>query len=171
MLNREEIIAAVKAGKLVEDYIDLDAQVTPNGFDLTAKEIWDFKSCGALDFSNKERVIPESLALKPKKIKPEDKFGWWHLKQGVYKAVTNEVVNIPKDLTALALPRSSLLRMGATVHTAVWDAGFCGRSEFVLSVMNPKGLKLKQNARIAQLIFWDIKEVKEGYQGIYQGKK
>ncbi|TBR18712.1 deoxyuridine 5'-triphosphate nucleotidohydrolase [bacterium] len=171
MLNREEIIEAVKVKRLVEGYMDLDTQVTPNGFDLTAKEIWAFKSCGALDFSNKERVAPDSSILKTKKIKPGDKFGWWHLKQGVYKAVTNEVVNIPKDLTALALPRSSLLRMGATVHTAVWDAGFCGRSEFILSVMNPKGLKLKQNARIAQLIFWDIKEVKEGYRGIYQGTK
>ncbi len=171
MLNREEIIEAVRKNKLVEYYIDLDTQVTPNGFDLTAKEIWAFKSCGALDFSNKERAIPDFYVLKPKKINSKDKFGWWHLKQGVYKAVTNEVVNIPKDLTALALPRSSLLRMGATVHTAVWDAGFCGRSEFILSVMNSKGLKLKQNARVAQLIFWGIKEVKEGYQGIYQGKK
>ena len=81
---------------------------------------------------------------------------------------TNETVNIPKDLIAIAFPRSTLLRMGAFVQNAVWDAGFCGKSEFVLVVENLHGLRLKQNARLTQLVFMPIHETDQGYQGIYQ---
>jgi len=40
----------------------------------------------------------------------------------------------------------------------------------VLIVGNQQGIKIKQNARIAQLIFLPISEVKEGYNGIYNEK-
>ena len=53
-------------------------------------------------------------------------------------------------------------------QNGVWDAGFKGRSEFILVVGNPAGLKLKQNARVVQLTFLRINEVRKGYQGVYQ---
>jgi deoxycytidine triphosphate deaminase len=148
----------------------LDTQLTPNGFDLTVGAVLEFDTPGSLDFSNKERVVPEGEEIVPQKENPQDKFGWWNLKKGVYKIRTNEVVNLPADLIAIAFSRTSLLRMGAFTQHGVWDAGFKGRSEFILVVDNPKGIKIKQNARIAQIIFFKINETKQSYQGIYQGK-
>lgn len=171
MLNRQEIQRLIKENKLISGYIDLDTQLTPNGFDLTAAKIYNFSSSGALDFSNKERIIPQTKEITAKKKQKRDKFGWWDLKKGIYKMVTNEIVNLPRDLIAVSFPRSSLLRMGVFTHTGVWDAGFNGRSEFALVVENPCGLKLKQNARIIQLIFTKINETESGYKGIYQNKK
>lgn len=171
LLNAEEIKELIKNKKLVDDYIHLDAQLTPNGFDLTANSLFEFAACGALDFSNKERVIPKGKEIPVKKKKPQDKFGWWNLKKGVYKIKTNETVNLPNNLIALAFPRTSLLRLGAFTQHGVWDAGFNGKGEFVLSVGNPKGLRLKQNARVAQLVFMGINETACSYNGIYQNKK
>ena len=151
MLNREEIIRLIKEKKLVEGYINLETQATPNGFDLTAASIYEFKGAGALDFSNKERIVPESKEILPKKIKPQEKFGWWRLKKGAYKIKTNETVNLPNDLIGIAFARTSLLRMGAFTQHGVWDAGFKGRGEFVLVVENLKGIKIKQNARVCLL--------------------
>ena len=168
MLNREEIIELVEKDGLVQGYIDLDTQVTPNGFDLTVGHVFEFGCQGAIDFSNKERVVPPSVEVFPQKIKPEDAFGWWELKKGAYKILTNENVTLPKDLIALAFSRTSLLRAGAFTQHGVWDAGFKGESEFMLVVENPCGIRLKQNARIAQLIFLRMKETVRGYQGIYQ---
>ena len=82
---------------------------------------------------------------------------------------TNESVNLPNDLAGLAFPRSSLLRMGCFVHVGVGDAGFHGKLEFIFVVGNPKGVSLKQNARVAQLIFTEIEETKRGYDGVYNG--
>jgi len=168
MLNDKEIKRQIKEKGLIKDFIHLETQVTPNGFDLTVNKIFEFNGTGALDFSNKERKIPAEKELAPKVENPRDKFGWWNLKKGAYKIKTNECVSLPKDLVAVAFPRSSLLRMGAFTQTAVWDAGFRGISEFILIVNNPKGIRVKQNARIAQLVFLKINEVARGYQGIYQ---
>lgn len=168
ILNREEIETLIKEKELFSGFIDLKTQLTPNGFDLTVNSVSEFKEEGALDFSNKERKLPAVEDIPVTKENPEDKFGWWDLKKGVYKVKTNETVNIPKDLIAIAYPRSSLLRMGVFTQNAVWDAGFKGRSEFILVVDNPQGLKLKQNARVVQLVFVRINETKEGYNGIFQ---
>jgi len=168
VLNKHEIEALINDKKLIENYIQLETQVTPNGFDLTVSNIFEFKSEGALDFSNKERILPEQEEILPKKQNSCDKFGWWELKPGAYKVRTNEAVNLPNDLTAICFSRTSLLRMGAFTQHGVWDAGFSGRGEFILMVSNPHGIKIKQNARIAQLIFLPISEVKEGYNGIYK---
>ena len=170
MLNRQEIQKLIEEKQLITDYIKLDIQLTSNGFDLTAASVFEFVAAGILDFSNNERVIPQVREILPKKNKSEDKFGWWVLKKGAYKIRTNEIVNLPKDLVAISFPRSSLLRMGAFVQNAVWDAGFRGKGEFILVVQNPKGLRLKQNARVVQLIFNKISQTNQSYQGIYQQK-
>ncbi len=161
ILHDEEIRKLIAKG-LVTGYISLEKQLQPNGFDLTAREIFRFKGAGSIDFSNKERKFPETEPVVFTDM-------WAHLNPGIYKVKTNEIVSIPRDIIALAQPRSSLLRMGAfTVH-GIWDAGFSGRSEFALVVQNPAGLSIKQNARIAQLAFVRLPSpASKGYSGIHQ---
>lgn len=168
MLNREEIKSLISSKKLIAGFIDLDTQLTPNGFDLTCASVYEFGGPGKADFSNKERLLPECRELLPVKKNPLDSFGWWELKKGIYKVRTNEAVNLPNDLIALAYSRTTLLRMGAFTQHGVWDAGFNGKGEFILFVENPSGMSLKQNARVAQLIFEPITHTSEGYQGIYK---
>ena len=168
MLNRQEIKELIEQKKLITNYLNLDIQLTPNGFDLTAGSVFEFIRPGALDFSNKERVIPQAKEVKPEKKNPQDKFGWWNLKRGAYKIRTNECLNLPDDLVVIAFPRSSLLRMGVFTQNGVWDAGFRGKSEFILVVENPQGLRLKQNARVIQTLFIRINKTELAYQGIYQ---
>ncbi|MDD5730558.1 MAG: deoxyuridine 5'-triphosphate nucleotidohydrolase [Candidatus Omnitrophica bacterium] len=170
MLNRGEILELVKNKGLVSGFIDMETQLTPNGFDLTVSNIYEFISGGELDFSNKERVLPGTKEVFPQKKNKEDKFGWWDLKKGVYKVRSNEIISLPNDLIAVSFPRSSLLRMGVFTHTGVWDAGFKGVSEFILAVDNLSGARIKQNARVVQLIFEKINETDCWYNGIYQNK-
>ncbi len=163
ILNDKAIRLLIRDNRLVEGYIDLEKQLQPNGFDLTMKEIMSFDGPGQLDFSNAERKIPFA--------KPMDfsSTGWISLKPGAYLVTTNEYVRIPKDMIALAYTRTSLLRMGAFTAHGVWDAGFEGRSQFLLYVQNPHGIKLKKNARVAQMIFIQLgDEVEKEYQGVYK---
>lgn len=168
MLNQTEIEKLIRENKLIEDYVDLAVQLTPNGIDLTCGGIFKFTGSGALDFSNNERKLPVGKEILLKKKNVKDKFGWWKLKAGTYKVKTNETVNLPNDLVALAFTRTSLLRMGAFTQHGVWDAGFRGKGEFVLVVANPAGISIKENARIAQLVFMVINKTAKGYNGIYQ---
>jgi dUTP pyrophosphatase len=94
-----------------------------------------------------------------------------HLDPGSYLVTFNEVVNLPLTLTALGRTRSSLLRSGAALHTAVWDAGYSGRSQSLLVVYHAEGLTLHRDARIMQLVFfWLQRPVAEGYRGTYLGE-
>jgi len=89
---------------------------------------------------------------------------------GAYIVTFNEIVHLPQNIMALARPRSSLLRCGVTVNTAVWDAGYSGRSQSLMVVYNPQGFRLQRNARIVQIIFFKLTKETEGYHGAYQGE-
>ena len=165
-LNKEQLRERIEQENLVSNFIDLEAQLQPAGFDVTASEIHRFKGSGKVDFSNDEREIPETEEVKPVMRDEHDEYGWWMLDEGAYKVVMNEKVDIPESLTGYAFPRSSLLRMGCTIDNAVWDAGYTGTGSFLLIVDNSDGVEIKENARVNQLVFERIDET-EGYSGKY----
>ena len=165
MLNDKILRKLIEEQELVTEYLDLDKQLQPSGFDLSMESIEEYLGGGAVDFSNKERVIAETRVLEP------DTEGWVHLKKGVYKVIYNEVVRMPLNVAAIARTRSTLLRNGAEVGTAVWDPGYEGRSSSMLTVHNPHGLRLKKDARVAQLIFFETGDVEKGYSGVYQKER
>ena len=150
---------------LVENYIDLKTQTQPNGFELTVSDVYALYGAGAVDFDNSSRKTSE------KKLLSFLENGWIHLNPGIYSVVLNETVHIPKNVGAIALHRSSLIRSGVILGTAVWDAGYSGRSECLMIVHNPAGFYLKKNARIMQLLFFILgTDVNRLYNGIYQNE-
>jgi dUTP pyrophosphatase len=165
MLNAREIRHLIETKELISGYVDLDKQLQPSGFDLSLGEVHTYVGDGSVDFSNQERRIAETEPMEP------DGNGWWFLPMGCYVIVYNEAVRMPLNLTAIARPRSTMLRNGATVETAVWDPGYHGRSSSLLVVHNPRGVRLKRNARIAQLVFIEVDEVDKGYEGSYQKER
>jgi len=151
-----------KSPPLIEGLIDSDIQIQPNGIDLSLQSVMRLEGQGQLDFSNKDRKLPHT---PPIEFGPN---GWIMLDPGSYLVSFNEIVNLPLNIMALGKPRSSLLRMGATIETAVWDAGYVGRSQCLLVVHNPQGIRLARNARILQLVFFRLASETEGYSGAYQ---
>jgi dUTP pyrophosphatase len=164
ILSKKEILDRIDKEKLIEDFIDLEKQAQPASFDITIRKIYRFKNIGQIDFSNDERKLPELEEIEFEK-------DWLELKQGNYIITFNEIVNIPNDLMALLRPRSSLIRMGATIVASLWDPGYRGRSNCLLVVFNENGIRIKKNARVAQLIFLKLnKATNHLYSGIYKGE-
>lgn len=149
---------------LIEDYINLEEQVQPNGIDLTLREISMLQSSGKIAVKDKQRLVSDTTPLV------FDGLNFIDLMPGAYIITYNEIVHLPKNVMALATPRSSLLRCGVTINTAVWDAGYSGRSQSLMVVYNPQGFRLQRNARIVQLVFFQLTQETEGYQGAYQGE-
>jgi len=164
ILSREDILKMLKASPpLVDNLVDIQQQVQPNGIDLTLKEVALLSSSGSLGLSNESRALSSTSPLV------FDGLGRIDLLPGCYLVTYNEVVNIPRNIIALATPRSSLLRCGVSIHSAVWDAGYSGRSQSLMVVYNPRGFRIYRNARIVQMVFFLLsREVTQGYQGIFQ---
>ena len=163
-LERESIRQRLNvAPPLLEGYLDLEAQLQPNGFDLTVAEIAAFAGPGVLTASDAGRRLAVTTPLD---FGPGDAI---RLEPGPYLVTLNETVNLPLDVMALGKPRSSLLRSGVAMHNAVWDAGYRGRSQALLVVYHPGGFTLSRNARILQLVFFLLsRPVDHGYRGRYQ---
>jgi dUTP pyrophosphatase len=165
ILTKSDILALINSETpLVECYLDIESQLQTNGFDLSLRTVSLFTSCGKLALDNRNRIISQQEDLE------FGANGVLHLAPGAYSITYNEIVHLPKDVMALGLSRSSLLRCGASLHTAVWDAGYSGRSESLLVVHNPNGLELEKDARVLQLVFSKLTGKSEGYNGIYQGE-
>ena len=148
--------------KIIKEYLDAETQTQIAGFDLTAKELMLLDDGGVVDFDNSNRVIPDHTILPLH----EDK---WILEPGGYLVRYNEVVNVPLDAIGIVLPRSTLMRIGATLCSAVWDPGYNGRGIGLL-IVNAK-ITLYKGARIAQIIFIKTqKKLEEGYTGTYQNE-
>lgn len=161
VLSREELRVALAADlPLVED-IDQGVQLQPNGIDIRVDRVASLSSRGQLGVDAREAAERSELAT--------DDDGWWDLASGAYVIGYLERVNLPNDVMAFARPRSSLLRSGVAIHTAVWDAGYSGRGEGLLHVMNPAGYRLQRGARVVQLVFIRLgSAAAEGYRGRYQ---
>jgi len=145
--------------------IDAGTQTQMCGMELTLQKIESFSSAGAVAFDNRERELPATEMV------PFDPSGWATLPAGAYLVTFNEIVSIPRNAAAMARSRSTLLRCGASLETALWDPGYRGRSQSLLVVYNPHGLRLKKNARLMQLIFLRLeKDAERVYGGRYQGE-
>jgi len=163
VLSKEDIHKLLQQEPpLVESYVNLEEQVQPNGIDLTLREVALLQSSGKIAVEHSQRLIPDLAPLV------FDGLDFIDLMPGAYIITYNEIVHLPKNVMALALPRSSLLRCGVTVHTAVWDAGYHGRARSLMAVYNPQGVRLQRNARIVQLVFLQLTRETEGYHGAYQ---
>jgi dUTP pyrophosphatase len=166
VLSREDILKMLEASPpLVENLCDAQQQVQPNGIDLTLKEVALLSSPGSLGPGNGNRALSLTSSLI------FDGLGRVELLSGCYLITYNEVVNLPKNIMALAMPRSSLLRCGVSIHNAVWDAGYSGRSQSLMVVYNAQGFRLYRNARIVQMVFFFLsRQVAQGYHGMFQGE-
>ena len=166
VLDRESILELIRAGEpLVEGFLDLEEQLQPNGFDLTLREVLQFTSAGEM------RPGTDPSALSTSRPLSFEASGHLHLPMGAYIATLNEIVNLPLHIMALARPRSSLLRCGVALHTAVWDAGYRGRSQVLLTVYNNFGYRLARDARLLQMVFMYLaRPVEKGYRGRFMGE-
>jgi len=138
---------------VLEDAIDCA------GLKLHLDKVFRFRSSGAITKDGK--TLPEV-----EEVKPRDSV--FYLEPGAYRIRYAEVVKIPSNCIALAIPRSTLLRMGATIYTAVWDPGYEGCGEGLLTVFNPHGVSIERGAQVAQLVFIRMdRATSKLYRGTY----
>ena len=127
---------------LLEGFLSLESQLQPNGFDMTVRDVARLTNPGAMGKEDYDRVLSEA---EPIEFRTD---GWLQLEPGPYLITFNEVVNLPLGVMALGQPRSSLLRSGVSIHTAVWDAGYHGRSQALLVVYNLSLIHISEPTRL-----------------------
>jgi len=156
-----------RSGAFVAEHVSPldDEQVQPNGVDLTVEAVFEQVEAGRIARDGKR--IGEREEVTPHPDGADAEVPTFRLSPGGYVARYGETISIPEGHVGYVLPRSSLMRNSAMLHTAVWDAGYTGRGEGLLEVNHD--LELERDARIAQLVFARA-DHEDTYDGAYQGE-
>lgn len=154
VLSDIDIIKRIGSNELtIEPY--KEDNVEPASVDLRLGE----------DFKRPQRRLdktlhkPLTLDSDDKKLRMEEMDGSVELKRNDFVlATTKERVEIPDDLVAHVLGRSSLGRLGISVHqTAGYiDPGFEGQITLELSNHGPAPVRLESGQRICQIVFEEL---------------
>jgi len=162
VLGYERILELIKNGSLIENVDEKNIQ--PSGVDLRVKCIYRLKNGGF--FGTNDRMTPDVESISDKfgekiKIEPNE----------FVLVETMEKVNMPKDVMAIVLPRSSLFRCGVSLHTAVVDPGFQGTLTFGMKNLSEFPFEIEIGSKIGQIVFEEVKGNVKLYDGKYQGGK
>ncbi|WP_259164971.1 deoxyuridine 5'-triphosphate nucleotidohydrolase [Methanococcus voltae] len=163
MKNKNKVYTMIMGANISKEFFEeLDEkQIQQCGIDLKVGSISKLKGTGCIDYSNKDRILPEYI-----KIFDSEKDEYIDLEPGIYIVKVADKMSIPENMAGFAYPRSTLIRMGATLYTAVHDPGYVGFPAYALHVINP--LRIKKYARIAQVVFIATKDSNGTYEGIYK---
>jgi len=166
ILGPEELLKRVKKDKLVENLSERElTNPEGTGFDLRLGEV--FKISGKAFLGETHRQTPDIESVKvydPKKpssikIKPGDFF----------LVKTIERINLPLNLSAVILPRTTTFRSGLFIRTGPIQPGYSGELTFGLKNEGPITVEIEMGARFTHLIFHEIKGAGSAYRGQWQG--
>ncbi|KAJ5152744.1 uncharacterized protein N7482_009222 [Penicillium canariense] len=155
--------AEIVTRRLVGHLRQVTQQQQPCGVDLTLRQVSKWTSAATIDFDNTMRQ-----AAKTSILPFDNTSNTITLQPGAYLVDFNETVQVPRNCMASVFPRSSLWRSGVGIAAGVVDAGYEGAMGALMEVKNPNGLVLYKNAKLAQIVFEEMGEMVEGYNGIYQ---
>ena len=159
------ILSGDEISKLVKqvEHLDSNQQSQPAGFDVTVSKVYSYSnSVHTIGVSKTENSILQEMTPSPD--------GYFDLGVGAFMLELNEITSIPKDAIGILLPRSTLLRNGIDVRTALFDPGYSGQPKVMLVCHRP--LRLQRFSRIGQLIlFRSDTDFPKQYNGRYQGER
>lgn len=134
-------------------------EVQQNGIDLTIESVEGVNG-GVLGIH--ERRLGTYVEIET------DRDGYWDLFPGVYSIMFQQEVEVPDNMCAEIVQRSTLNRMGGFILSGVYDSGFKNQIGAILRVSVQ--LKIQKGARVAQILFQDA-DPASLYNGVYQGGK
>lgn len=140
------------------------------GYDLTVcdiKQIHEGAHRLTVAGSNidKSAYVQQPLLSAPEK--PNERY--WTLGPGVYSLTFHQGCSLPNNIKAEIIHRSSLLRMGVEIKSAVYDPGFKVEQMGAVMVVH-NNVTIEYGSRVAQIIMAET-QVAQEYNGQFQDEK
>ncbi|MCL5439014.1 MAG: hypothetical protein M1268_03420 [Patescibacteria group bacterium] len=184
ILGPKKLLQLVKTKKLVEGLAEREL-TNPEGagFDLRLGEV--YKISGTAFLGETERKTPEielvasyekikiekgSTFLKVEPLRRSSGKSSIKIKPGDFFLVkTIEKINLPINLSAVILPRTTTFRCGLFLRTGPVQPGYQGELTFGLKNEGSITVEIEMGARFAHVLFHEIKGGGRRYRGQWQG--
>lgn len=166
IISPQELLKLVKKNNLVENLSERElTNPEGTGFDLRLGEV--FKISGKAFLGETHRQTPD---IKSVKVYDEKKPSSLKIKPGDYFLVkTIEKINLPLNLSAVIIPRTTTFRSGLFIRTGPIQPGYSGELTFGLKNEGPVTVEIEMGARFVHLVFHEIKGRGSKYRGQWQG--
>ncbi len=164
IVSPKKLLQLVKKIKLVDGLSEREL-TNPEGagFDLRLGEVYKIKGDAFLGETHRKTADIELVAKygreKSIKIKPGDFF----------LVKTIEKINLPINLSAVILPRTTTFRSGLFIRTGPIQPGYQGELTFGLKNEGPITVEIEMGARFVHVLFHEIKGAGRRYRGQWQG--
>tara|TARA_R100001129_G_scaffold89298_1_gene60809 strand:- start:209 stop:703 length:495 start_codon:yes stop_codon:yes gene_type:complete len=138
------------------------------GYDLTVKDVKAIR--GGILYADETQLEPydQIETMSVQKVDGDHR-EVWSLKPGIYSVTFEQGCKLDDKTTAFIRQRSSILRMGGTVTSGVYDPGF--EVDEMGGVMTlTKTVVIEKGARLAQIIMFENNSA-ELYDGQWQKDK
>ena len=141
----------------------------PNGIDARLGQVYElgFDDETFYGISEDCKVLPEHRPIEPD-VYPLG-IGWLLEPHKSYILQVDRPIHINEDSAQFYLPRSSMLRMGLNIVTALGDSDFNGHLSFLGINETDSPLFLEKGVRFAQIIDFEVRGAGL-YNGAYQEK-
>lgn len=152
-----------------------DESRTPNGIDLRLGAVYELEESEFFyGLFNEGKLVPKHKFIDCFEMKTDYGTieGWAFKPNKPYILEVQDPIEIDKNSMQTYYPRSTLLRSGCTLHTAVGDAGYCGKLSFLFINHSNEAFVLEKGVRFAQLVDSELKgSGLKTYDGDYQNDK
>ncbi|MFH1643083.1 MAG: hypothetical protein ABH967_00375 [Patescibacteria group bacterium] len=167
ILGTDKILELIKSQNLISGLDEKEMNVEGCGVDLRLGELYEMKE-GSKGFIYREtrntadyEMIAKFEEEKSTKVKLEP--------QKYYTAKTIEVINTPKNIFGIFVPRGTFFVNGILIQGFRVDPGYKGNFRFNLMNLTNNEFELEMGSRIANMIFLEVSGKTNLYQGQWQG--
>lgn len=166
ILGPKILLQLVKTKKLVEGLSEREL-TNPEGagFDLRLGEVYKISGEAFLGETHRQTAEIELVQSYKEgtkrviKIKPGE----------FYLVKTIEKINLPVELSAVIIPRTTTFRSGLFIRTGPVQPGYQGELTFGLKNEGPITVIIEMGARFVHILFNEIKGGGSLYRGQWQG--
>lgn len=149
-----------------------DEDYQPSGMDLRLGNVFCLKTerDKLYGLVGGKKYLPEheEVPLYSVEVEGEKFLGWKLFSNQPYICQVDGQIKIGEKNAQFYLPRSTLLRAGVNVYTALGDLGYNGHLSFLVINHGARPFFIQKGERFAQLIDFEVHGEGESYDGDYQ---
>lgn len=165
-MGTDKLVELIRSGALIKGLDKEDINIEGCGIDLRIGELYEMEKGEGFIYQDTRKTPPYKIVAKFNKGKSQK----IALEQGrFYVGRTVEVINTPKELFGIFVPRGTFFANGILVLGFRVDPGYKGNFRFHLANIGNNHFEIEMGARIANMIFLEVKGKTNLYKGQWQG--
>lgn len=135
--------------------------IQPNGIDFTLDHLSTISGepCAIVDYQDPGqkslKIMRSTLEQEPKWIQEYQQYAWCLFPNKTYDGMSDLYLDLPEDVSAFIITRSTLNRNQIFITSGLWDSGFQGHIGFAIHNSGQEGGEafIGKGTRVGQIVF------------------